>query len=187
MELDVAVNIGGANNEPYHGNPWAALDSPPPGNGLDCFSLTAIALAQVAQVGVDSAMAVAFPTSNGDASDEEKDDPATPTRWLRFYDHAQMVNAFEAFLVLNESGEPVEGHTLGPKNGPYLPVETGALAGLPTETWKRLAFTVIYWTLTNTLEAPPSFSGQQWWLNAAKVRVQGPEAIPVPNPLPANP
>jgi hypothetical protein len=172
----------------YGNNPWAALDSPSTGAMLDCLSLTAIAVVQLLQAGVDSDELFAYPTTDGDATIQEQ--RASETESLKYYlNDGVTVNLFEAFAVLNlgSGGScPTLGdtYTYYPLFGPLCPW-TASLTGLPSTTAGQLAFEVMYTELAAEQSSPQnSQSGQQWWMYTSTITQSSASAVPFPVTLP---
>jgi len=169
----------------YQNNPWAALDQPSTTAGLDCYSLTAIGAVQLLQAGIDVSVAVAYPTTDGDATTQEsQDDPQTSnqTDALEYYlQDGVTLNLFEAFLTLNQSGQAVDAYLFFPVAGPLQPWQSPPVDGLPSTGIGQLAFRVIYQELAFERSLPQNpQSGQQWWINnSTGLPAQGPVAFPV--------
>jgi hypothetical protein len=166
-------------------SPWHMLDNPPP--GLDCISVTSVAVAVILQAGADVAESLAWPTSlDADASTQE-----TLRLWERdttleyFLYDGSTLNWFEAFLVLLEEGDATEAYTAAPIAGPFPPWAGPTTLPLPGDPLKQLAFTVMYQTLvserTPRQSGPPGRrAGEQWWIDnvSDKAVMRGPFPIP---------
>jgi hypothetical protein len=165
----------------YGGDPWAALDSPRQTSLLDCYSRTAIATVQVLMTGVNATLAVAFPTTDSDATAQESRNNDTQVLGYLLYDGATP-NFFEAYMILYDGGQATEAYTFLPDQGP-LPPWTANVQGAPPPANGQIAFQVIYselhWERVNGVQQN---SGQQWWVlnDGTNTLVQGPISFPVP-------
>jgi hypothetical protein len=165
----------------YGGDPWAALDSPSQTSRLDCYNRTAIATVQVLMTGVNATLAVAFPTTDSDATAQESRNNDTQVLGYLLSDGATP-NFFEAYMTLYDGGQATEAYTFLPDQGP-LPPWTANVQGAPPPANGQIAFQVIYSELQwERREGAQQNSGQQWWLSndGTNSLVQGPISFPVP-------
>jgi len=178
--LDASFHVANPNNV------WAALDGlPPEEDGLDCESVSAIAAAQLQQLGYVTANAGkayatgALPTGDTDATTQESQMINDGVYSLSFHGG----NYFEGFLVL---GSP---DVDAPTTFTVFPISNGPLnftgcAVSPTTTENRLAFRV----LTSTYLIS-QVDYQEWFWDVNSNPPQAPPPDP-PNfgqiPLPLN-
>jgi hypothetical protein len=165
----------------YGSDPWAALDSPDSGAPLDCWNRTAIGDVQVLMAGINATMAVAFPTTDGDATAQESRSSGSQVLGYLLSDGVTP-NFFEAYLCLCQDNQATEAYTFLPLYGPLFPWTTD-VQGAPPSNNGQIPFRVIYTELLNERTAPPT-SGQQWWIlnDGSKTLVDGPVSFPVPIP-----
>jgi hypothetical protein len=162
----------------FQNDPWVALNMPAPVQ-LDCFSLSAITLVQILQVGANAQVAFAYAVpkynyplasppvynTNLDATQVHTAMfPGVPNAELHFYNALGTIfNRFEAFIALfNDSGDFLEADTLFPLQR-SIPLSgfagVQAMSALP-----RAAFNVIYVTLQAERSPDHPFGGQLRWV-----------------------
>jgi hypothetical protein len=162
------------NPNPYDGNPWAVLDNPTAwagNNTFDCWTLVQIAFVQMAEVGFDVTLGLAYPNSAGDATTQQQSPDTTQDLAFYSYDGVHM-NLFEANLQLNDAGD---AYLFFPVGGPLYPWAGSSVPGMPATTVAELQFEVIYTELLTERSNPAvaTNGGQQWWVYAPGTSIGG--------------
>jgi hypothetical protein len=168
----------------FDNNPWEWLDNPYNGYPLDCYSLNLIGAVLLGQSGVAGYLGVAFPTTDGDATEQDHQNAglSNQTDLVYYLANGTELDAFEAFLAPTLSAD---AYTFLPVSGPYYPWTSPAVTGLPSDTLGQLHFTVIFNELEGERHAAVmgSQGGQQWWINhAGNTLSSGPVTFPVTIP-----
>jgi hypothetical protein len=179
------IPFGGGSLGDYGGDPWAVLDNPRivTGGVLDCISLSAITLVQLLQAGVAANLSLAFPTTDLDATSQEKTRISGKDSKLDFYlSNGISLNDFEAYLFLCEGASATTAYTVSPLAGPYGPLLPGVVdvCGPNQPPPQNLAFSVIGSVLLGIQKARSNPNGgRQWWISLSDgTVVQGPVAFP---------
>jgi hypothetical protein len=174
-------NLGDTTYNSVGHNPWAILDNPsivPDNESLDCISQTTIVAVQTLQVGVNSNVGAAFPTSDYDATEQEKQGAWT----LDYVGATGNPYYFEGFLYIcgvvagpgtscqQTSPNIISALTVWVLQGPFGAFSNFSCPqcdpGRASSAYYGITFNTMYLTLRQALQyAGPGRSpkaGQQW-------------------------